>query len=69
MKGSGRVVGGVSGSRSSSVVNPQPRQNETLAPCPRPNATERACAAYSTVTDFARLRGWSTSVPFSTATW
>ena len=22
---------------------------------------------YSTVTDFARLRGWSTSVPFSTA--
>jgi hypothetical protein len=24
---------------------------------------------YSTVTDFARLRGWSTSVPFSTATW
>ena len=25
--------------------------------------------AHSTVTDFARLRGWSTSVPFSTATW
>ena len=25
--------------------------------------------AYSTVTDFARLRGWSTSVPRSTATW
>ena len=25
-------------------------------------------AAYSTVTDFARLRGWSTSVPFATAT-
>ena len=24
---------------------------------------------YSTVTDLARLRGWSTSVPFSTATW
>lgn len=24
--------------------------------------------AYSTVTDFARLRGWSTSVPLSTAT-
>jgi hypothetical protein len=24
---------------------------------------------YSTVTDFARLRGWSTSVPLSTATW
>ena len=23
---------------------------------------------YSTVTDFARLRGWSTSVPFITAT-
>ena len=24
---------------------------------------------YSTVTDFAKFRGWSTSVPFSTATW
>lgn len=24
---------------------------------------------YSTVTLLARLRGWSTSVPFSTATW
>lgn len=26
-------------------------------------------AAYSTVTDLARFRGWSTSVPLSTATW
>jgi hypothetical protein len=26
-------------------------------------------AAYSTVTDFAKLRGWSTSVPMSTAVW
>jgi hypothetical protein len=25
--------------------------------------------SYSTVTDLARLRGWSTSVPFSRATW
>jgi hypothetical protein len=25
-------------------------------------------AGHSTVTDFARLRGWSTSVPFTTAT-
>jgi hypothetical protein len=25
------------------------------------------CAVHSTVTDFARLRGWSTSVPFATA--
>ncbi len=25
--------------------------------------------AYSTVTLFARFRGWSTSVPFATATW
>jgi hypothetical protein len=24
---------------------------------------------YSTVTDFARLRGWSTSVPMMTAVW
>jgi len=28
-----------------------------------------AAGGYSTVTLFARLRGWSTSVPFSTATW
>lgn len=27
-----------------------------------------SCSAYSTVTDLARLRGWSTSVPFRTAT-
>jgi hypothetical protein len=29
----------------------------------------RTCgyASYSTVTDFARLRGWSTSVPMNTA--
>ncbi|WP_265495289.1 hypothetical protein, partial [Providencia heimbachae] len=26
-------------------------------------------ADYSTVTDFARLRGWSTSVPLISATW
>jgi hypothetical protein len=26
-------------------------------------------ANYSTVTDFARLRGWSTSVPLISATW
>ncbi len=26
-------------------------------------------AAYSTVTDFARLRGWSTSFPMKTAVW
>ncbi|PAV93429.1 hypothetical protein WR25_27251 [Diploscapter pachys] len=28
----------------------------------------RGARAYSTVTDLARLRGWSTSVPFATAT-
>ncbi len=28
----------------------------------------QATRGYSTVTDFARLRGWSTSVPLSTAT-
>ena len=30
---------------------------------------EGGAFAHSTVTDFARLRGWSTSVPLSTATW
>ena len=30
---------------------------------------ESGALAHSTVTDFARLRGWSTSVPLSTATW
>ena len=28
-----------------------------------------AVSPYSTVTDFARFRGWSTSVPLSTAVW
>ncbi len=28
-----------------------------------------AVTGYSTVTDFARLRGWSTSVPRATAAW
>ena len=32
-------------------------------------AAKNEWRAYSTVTDFARLRGWSTSVPRSTATW
>jgi hypothetical protein len=30
---------------------------------------KHSLADYSTVTDFARFLGWSTSVPFSTATW
>ncbi len=34
----------------------------------RKNQPPLSEAAYSTVTDFARLRGWSTSVPLSTAT-
>jgi hypothetical protein len=33
------------------------------APAARPRGR------YSTVTDFARFRGWSTSVPFWTAVW
>jgi hypothetical protein len=32
------------------------------------NGGFRLWITYSTVTDFARLRGWSTSVPLSTAT-
>jgi hypothetical protein len=32
------------------------------------NITQVLWITYSTVTDFARLRGWSTSVPLSTAT-
>ena len=34
----------------------------------RNSPSRYASQAYSTVTDFARLRGWSTSVPLSTAT-
>gem|GEM_PF-2870248 len=30
---------------------------------------EKERGYYSTVTDFARLRGWSTSVPMKTAAW
>jgi hypothetical protein len=34
----------------------------------RPDQTNSSdFGVYSSVTDFARLRGWSTSVPFSTA--
>jgi hypothetical protein len=29
----------------------------------------RALGPYSTVTDFARLRGWSASFPMTTAVW
>ena len=37
----------------------------------RPGAARgwRAAIGYSTVTDLARLRGWSTSVPRATAVW
>jgi hypothetical protein len=31
-------------------------------------ADDQEVEYHSTVTDFARLRGWSTSVPFTTAT-
>jgi hypothetical protein len=34
-----------------------------------PAVVEMHSAVYSTVTLFARLRGWSTSAPRSTATW
>jgi hypothetical protein len=30
---------------------------------------EKDGASYSTVTDFARFRGWSTSLPITTAVW
>ena len=33
----------------------------------RGRAWHRCIGGYSTVTDLARLRGWSTSVPFATA--
>lgn len=36
--------------------------------CSKPAPFGYIGKAYSTVTDFARLRGWSTSVPLSTAT-
>ncbi len=35
--------------------------------CSKPTGLQDV-TGYSTVTDFARLRGWSTSVPLSTAT-
>ena len=31
--------------------------------------SDYASSNYSTVTDFARFRGWSTSVPLAQATW
>lgn len=35
----------------------------------RPEAIDRLLSSYSTVTDLARFRGWSTSVPITTAVW
>ncbi len=54
------------------LVSPGTRQYHTFLTFPfqhrlRFILKERLSAPYSTVTDFARLRGWSTSVPFSTA--
>ena len=60
--------------RAGLVRQPQKRRGAAVArltasagaACLPPRARGRR---YSTVTDLARLRGWSTSVPLSTATW
>ena len=49
------------------TVTTAPRQTaEPMNPAPPVTRKRRP---YSTVTDLARLRGWSTSVPRSTAVW
>ncbi len=54
------VSGGGAGTAAASpdVARPSPEFGGCLGP-----------ATYSTVTDLARLRGWSTSRPRFTATW
>ena len=47
------------------IVGGRPRREKPRSTAERGEWVER----YSTVTDFARLRGWSTSVPMITAVW
>lgn len=57
MKGSERFPStGDSFNCWATALIPQNQSNRTIS------------VGYSTVTDLAKLRGWSTSVPFSTAT-
>ena len=44
------------------------REANRAAVAPAIDRDEAGCAAHSPVTDFARLRGWSTSVPLTPAT-
>ena len=62
-----RRCSGSSPARSDAAIS------ETLVTCTHSHpgsrqGNERGARSYSTVTLFARLRGWSTSVPLSTAT-
>jgi hypothetical protein len=60
--------GGVSGRmhvEHAPVVVPRPARTARRTAAVSPDCTP----AHSTVTVFARLRGWSTSAPRSTATW
>lgn len=65
-----QVAGGVTGGKEDCVEEGSQAQFTSSATVfnlqnQQPNAN---VSAYSTVTDFAKFRGWSTSVPLSTAT-
>jgi hypothetical protein len=50
-------------------LNPHPVALRATQPLPPLRERRAHARAYSTVTDFARLRGWSTSLPMKTAVW
>ena len=56
------------GCREDSGAQPRHRQNR-LAYARHCVPLRAMIRSYSTVTDFARLRGWSTSAPLNTPTW
>ena len=49
--------------------DPAERRHEADMPPLQPSGPAGPKAAHSTVTDLARLRGWSTSVPLCSAVW
>lgn len=53
------------------VASAEWREPKTPLPraCHALSKQDAKAIPYSTVTDFAKLRGWSTSVPLSTAVW
>jgi hypothetical protein len=65
LAGRGRVP--ILGSQQYSLIRPPLRGGHLLPREERGEKEKGGCACHSTVTDFARLRGWSTSFPMKAA--